>query len=99
MLRPIRNVICNLGFKKELENNKGSFQLSVSDIFRGGNYRGHLGSLITDAFNSDVYVNYQPESHFRQVIKLSYSRSFGSKSKKASHDSNTAKEEQGRLWD
>jgi len=91
------NAICNLGFKKELENNKGSFQLSISDIFRGASYRGHDGALITDAFNSDVYVNYQAESHFRPIIKLSYSRSFGSNGKKDSHKNNGTKEEQDRL--
>jgi hypothetical protein len=91
------NTICNLGFKKELENNNGSFQLGISDIFRANSYRGHLGPLITDAFNSDVYVNYQPESHFRPIFKLSYSRSFGSNNKKASHDTNKTKEEQNRL--
>lgn len=87
----------NLGFKKELKNGNGSFQLSISDIFSEGIYRGHVGALITDAFNSDVYVKYEGESYFRPIFKLSYSRSFGSKSKKASHDTSGAKEEQQRL--
>jgi outer membrane receptor protein involved in Fe transport len=91
------NAIFNLGFKKELRDQNGSFQLSIADVFRANNYRGHLGVLITDAFNSDVYVNYQPESHFRPIIKLSYSRSFGSKDKKPSRDTNGTKEEQQRL--
>ncbi len=91
------NAIVNLGFKKELENNKGSFQLGISDIFRSGNYRAHDGALITDAFESDVYINYKGESYFRQIIKLSYSRSFGSNSKKDSHKNNGTKEEQDRL--
>ncbi|HEY4325843.1 MAG TPA: TonB-dependent receptor [Mucilaginibacter sp.] len=91
------NAICNLGFKKTLDNNNGSFQLSISDIFRAGSYRGHLGVLITDAFNSDVYVNYHPESYFRPIIKLSYSRSFGSSGKKGQHNTNGTKEEENRL--
>jgi len=91
------NAICNLGFKKELENNRGSFQLSISDIFSGASYRGHDGALITDAFNSDVYVNYRAESSFRPIVKLSYSRSFGSNNKKASRDTNGTKDEQQRL--
>jgi len=92
------NAIFNLGFKKELENNNGSFQLSISDIFRANVYRGHLGPLITDAFNSDVYVNYQPESHFRPIIKLSYSRSFGTASNKSQRSTDAAsKDERSRL--
>jgi hypothetical protein len=91
------NGIVNLGLKKDLENDNGSFQLSVADIFRGGSYRGHDGALIADAFDSDVLVNYQGESHFRPIIKLSYSRSFGSNSKKTSHKNDGTKEEQNRL--
>ena len=87
----------NLGFKKELKNGNGSFQLSISDIFSEGIYRGHVGALITDAFNSDVYIKYEGESYFRPIFKLSYSRSFGSKSKKTSHDTSGTKEEQQRL--
>jgi len=91
------SAVCNLGFKKELENNKGSFQLSIADIFRGGSYRGHDGALIADAFDSDVYINYHGESYFRPIIKLSYSRSFGSNNKKDSHKNNGTKAEQERL--
>jgi len=89
------NAIFNLGLKKELENNEGSFQLSISDIFREGLYRGHGGGLIADAFKSNVYVRYEGESYFRPIIRLSYSRSFGSK--KASRDKNGTKDEQQRL--
>jgi len=91
------NAICNLGFKKELENGNGSFQLSIADIFRGGSYRGHDGALITDAFDTDVYIDYHPESYFRPIIKLSYSRSFGSNNRKAARKNTGAKEEQDRL--
>jgi len=91
------SAVCNLGFKKELNNHNGSFQLSISDIFRGGTYRGHDGALIADAFDTDVYIDYHPESYFRSIIKLSYSRSFGSNSKKAVRDINRTKEEQDRL--
>ncbi|MDB5088318.1 MAG: hypothetical protein JWR09_2312 [Mucilaginibacter sp.] len=91
------NAIFNLGFKKELRDQNGSFQVSIADVFRANNYRGHLGVLITDAFKSDVQVNYQPESHFRPIIKLSYSRSFGSKDKKVTRDTNGTKAEQERL--
>jgi hypothetical protein len=88
---------CNLGFKKSLENDNGSFQLSISDIFRSGVYRGHDGALIADAFDSDVYINYEGETYFRPIIKLSFSHSFGSNSKKTQHNNNGTKEEENRL--
>lgn len=91
------NAVINLGFKKELVNNNGSLQLSISDVFSGNNYRGHSGILITDAFETDVQVSYRPESCFRPIFKLSYSRSFGSNSKNTSRNNNHAKEEQERL--
>jgi hypothetical protein len=91
------NAIFNLGLKKTLENDKGSFQLSISDIFQASNYRGHSGMLVTDAFDTDVQISYRAESYFRPIIKLSYSRSFGSNSKKATRDTNGTKEEQQRL--
>jgi hypothetical protein len=91
------SAVCNLGFKKDLGNNNGSFQLSISDIFAGASYRGHGGALIDDAFDTDVYINYHPESYYRPIIKLSYSRSFGSNNKKDSHKNNGTKAEQDRL--
>jgi hypothetical protein len=91
------SAIFNLGFKKELAHQNGSFQLSVSDLFRGASYRNQVGVLTTDSFNSDVRVNYQAESHTFPIVKLSYSRSFGSINKKTQHDNNGTKQEQDRL--
>jgi outer membrane receptor protein involved in Fe transport len=91
------NAIVNLGFKKELRDQNGSFQLSIADVFRANNYRGHSGLLVTDAFDTDVQISYRSESYFRSIIRLSYSRSFGSKDKKTSRDKNGTKEEQERL--
>lgn len=84
------NAIFNAGFKK------GEFTLSVSDIFMAASYRSSIGQLITDAFNTDVKVNYQAASHSFPVIKLSWSHSFGTGTKKPGHQNGT-KEEQGRL--
>lgn len=91
------NTVFNMGFKKDLDNNHGSFRLSISDIFGGSNYRGFGGALIADAFDTHVNINYQPESYFRPIIKLSYSRSFGAANKKSSHKNNGTKDEQDRL--
>ncbi|WP_170309761.1 TonB dependent receptor [Mucilaginibacter xinganensis] len=89
--------IFNLDVKKELSNQNGSFKLSISDLFRGASYQNHIGQLVTDNFNSNVETNYQAESHNFPIIKLSYSRSFGSNTKKAQHNNSGTKAEQNRL--
>jgi len=89
--------IFNLGIKKDIANGNGSFQLSVSDIFRAADYRSTLGRLVTDNFNSNVQVHYETESHFFPIVKLSYTRSFGTSSKKPSHTNDGTKQEQDRL--
>ena len=90
------NAAINLGFKKELPNQNGSFQLSVADVFSSVIYRAKIGQLTTDAFNTDVRVSYQPESRFFPIIKLSYSRSLGTNSK-ASRKNKGTDDEQKRL--
>jgi len=90
------NALINLGFKKEL-NDKGSFQLSIADAFGASNYRAHSGLLVRDAFDTNVQISYRSESYFRPIVKLSYSRSFGSNNKKASRNTDGTKAEQERL--
>lgn len=67
----------NLGIKKELKNNKGSFQLSVTDLFRTMKIHTAYGSLTEEAFSirNNVYINL--ESSKSPIFKLTYSRSFG----------------------
>ncbi|NCD72464.1 TonB-dependent receptor domain-containing protein [Mucilaginibacter agri] len=91
------NAIFNLGIKRDLPNKNGSFQLSISDIFRGASYYSQLGQLVTDSFNSDVKINYQAESHSFPIIKLSYSRPLGSSGKKTGPKESKTKDEQNRL--
>ena len=68
----------NMGIKKELKNNKGSFQLSVADVFRSLTYRSYIGRLTKDAFDSNVNLRYSSETSRFPVFRLVYSRSFGS---------------------
>ena len=78
----------NAGIKKELKNNNGSFQLSVTDLLRSLTYNSYIGSLTQDAFDSKIHINYVSESSKFPVIRLSYSRTFGSsgiKSQKKDH--------------
>jgi iron complex outermembrane receptor protein len=68
----------NLGIKKELQNNKGSFQLSVTDVFQTMKIHTSYGSLTEEAFSirNNVYIDL--ESSKSPIFKLSYTRSFGS---------------------
>jgi hypothetical protein len=91
------NGMLNLGIKKELDNNKGSFQLSVADLLSSASYYSYIGHLTSDAFNSQVYVGYNSESRRFPIIKLTYYRSFGSKAKSQRKDDNASKDERSRL--
>ncbi len=71
------SLIFNAGIKKQLKNDHGSFQLSISDLLRGASYHSAVGAVTKDAFNSDVWVNYQGESRSFPIVKLSFYRSFG----------------------
>jgi hypothetical protein len=92
------NGMLNAGIKKELNNNKGSFQLSVSDVLRSASYYSYIGNLTKDAFNSQVYVRYNGESRSFPVIKLTYYRSFGLAGNKGKRkEDNASKDERSRL--
>jgi iron complex outermembrane recepter protein len=68
----------NGGIKKDLKGNKGSLQLSVSDIFKTMKFNNYFGALTTEAFNVKNHVRINTESSHTQIVKLTYSRSFGS---------------------
>lgn len=68
----------NGGIKKELKGNRGSLQLSVSDIFKTMKFNIYFGSLTQEAFNVQSHVRINTESSHTQIVKLTYSRSFGS---------------------
>lgn len=72
--------VLSAGIKKELKNNGGSFQLTVSDLLRSNVISGYFGSLTTEAFDLKTYVRFHPESSKYLLIRLSYARSFGSTS-------------------
>ncbi|WP_158798004.1 TonB-dependent receptor domain-containing protein [Pedobacter sp. L105] len=88
----------NMGIKKELGNNKGSFQLSVADVFRSLTYRSYIGRLTRDAFDSNVNLSYSSETSRFPVFRLVYSRSFGSNGVKNERRSDSgAKDERQRI--
>jgi iron complex outermembrane receptor protein len=88
----------NIGIKKELKNNGGSFQLSVSDISRTQIYRIHYGTLTEEAFSIKSYVIVTTESAKSPIIKLSYTRSFGSNNLRSQkNQGNVSEEERERV--
>jgi iron complex outermembrane recepter protein len=87
----------NAGIKKELANNKGSFQLSVTDFL--GNLRTHsyIGAVTREAFDIKSHVRYSAESRKFPIIRLSYSRSFGSASPKNQRKRDAVPDEAERI--
>ena len=86
----------NLGIKKELQNNKGSFQLAVTDILRRELYDIHYGTLTQEAFDIKNHVIVYTESSKYPVFRLTYSRAFGNNKAKAGR-SNGSNDEQERI--
>jgi len=70
--------VLNAGIKKELKNNGGSFQLAVSDPLRTNVISSYFGSLTKEAFDLKTHVDFHTESSKYLLIKLSYSKAFGS---------------------
>lgn len=91
------NGMLNFGMKKELPNNKGSFQLSVADVLMSGSYASYIGGLTKDAFNSQVYVRYNGESRSFPIFKLTYYRAFGTASNKPARKNDVSRDERSRL--
>jgi len=67
----------NMGFKKELRNDHGTLQLSISDVFSSLRVTSYFGMLTKEAFSLKSRVLGIGESGRSPVIKLSYVRSFG----------------------
>ena len=88
--------VFNAGVKKELKNNGGSFQMSVSDIFSAEHYFINYGTITEEAFSIKSYVRFYPESARSPIIKLTYSRSFGN-GKKTQDAQRPSIEESGRI--
>jgi iron complex outermembrane receptor protein len=71
----------NAGIKKELGNNRGSFQASVTDVLSTLRTHSYNGAVTTEAFEIKSHVRYSAESRKFPIIRLSWSRSFGVASK------------------
>ncbi|MEC5143738.1 outer membrane beta-barrel family protein [Chitinophaga sp. 212800010-3] len=67
----------NAGIKKEMKNNSGTLQLSVTDVFRTNQSHSYYGALTEEAFSLRSHVVFNTESHYSPIFKLTYARSFG----------------------
>ncbi|HWK06867.1 MAG TPA: TonB-dependent receptor [Puia sp.] len=84
----------NAGIKKELNNNGGSFQLSVSDLLRTIRFNAYYGTLTEEAFSIKNHVDFNTESAKMPIIKLTYSRSFGSSTGKSQRKQGAGSEDE-----
>ena len=87
----------NAGIKKELGNNKGSFQASVTDVLRTLRTHSYNGAVTTEAFDIKSHVRYSAESRKFPIIRLSYSRSFGAASPKNQRKRDAVPDEANRI--
>ena len=86
------------GLKKELPKNGGIFQLSITDIFKTVKYKNYYGALTPDPFDGHSWDIYNPESRQSPIVKLTYTRSFGTGSGKSQRTPDTgSRDEQDRV--
>lgn len=67
-----------MGIKKELKNNRGTVQATVSDLLRTMHINSYYGAVTEEAFSVKNHVHFSTESSRMPVIKVTYSKSFGS---------------------
>ena len=84
----------NLGIKKILAGNQGTFQLSVTDLLRNELYDIHYGAIAKEAFDIRNHVIVYTESAKVPVFRLSYSRSFGNNKTKTAKANGSADEQE-----
>ncbi|WP_198315726.1 outer membrane beta-barrel protein [Chitinophaga tropicalis] len=87
----------NAGIKKELNDNWGSVQLAVTDIFRTIRVNPSYGTLTKEAFDIKNQVHINVESAVRPIVKLTWSRSFGTGTFKTREQRSGAKDEKDRI--
>ena len=87
----------NLGIKKELKKNAGTLQFSVTDMFRTIQYNVHYGAIVEEPFSIKSNVAVNTESRVLPIMKLTYSRSFGTGAKTQKKQTDNADEEKDRI--
>jgi iron complex outermembrane receptor protein len=87
----------NGGIKKELKNNKGSLQLSVTDILGTMRIHSYNGAVTDEAFNIKSHVRWSAESRKSPIIRFTWSRSFGTASPKSQKNRDAGPDEAERI--
>lgn len=67
----------NGGLKKELKNDRGSFQLTLTDLLKSMEIDSYFGKITEEVFAVKSKVRYHSESSKSRIIKLTYFHSFG----------------------
>jgi iron complex outermembrane receptor protein len=87
----------NGGIKKELKNNKGNLQVSVTDILGTMRIHSYNGAFTDEAFNIKSHVRWSAESRKSPIIRFTYSRSFGTASPKSQKNRDAGPDEAERI--
>ncbi|WP_157638089.1 TonB-dependent receptor domain-containing protein [Flexithrix dorotheae] len=88
----------NIGLKKDLNNDKGSFQFSITDVLQSMMYQNQMGTLTEEAFNTQFVVKFKPESGNNRIYRLTFTKSFGSTKVKGKKErQNESSEEKSRV--
>ncbi|MEL7145189.1 MAG: outer membrane beta-barrel protein [Bacteroidota bacterium] len=69
----------NLGVKKDLNNDMGSISLTVNDLLKSMSIKSFQGTLADEAFTVRSNVHWYAESAISRIVKITYTKSFGSK--------------------
>jgi outer membrane receptor protein involved in Fe transport len=86
------------GIKKELKNNKGTLQLSVTDLLRSMRINSYIGAVTREVFATTAHIDWSAESHWFPIIRLSYTRTFGAGgAKPRAKQDNGLKDEKDRI--
>ena len=83
------------GIKKELKNNRGTIQLTVSDFLRSFQINSYYGTFAQEAFSIRNHVHINLESRVFPIFKLTYTKSFGTAMQ--SQRNQSAKDESDRI--
>ncbi len=86
--------LLNLGIKKELPGNKGSFQFSITDVLRDEQYDIRYGALTQEAFSVSNHVIVYSETSRVPVFRVTYARSFGNNKTRTSKNNGAAAEQE-----
>jgi hypothetical protein len=85
-MKPLGSV--DLGLRKKLDNNKGSFSLTVSDLFNTNVWRTYI-----DLPEYNLVTSFRLQFYPR-TYRLTYTRSFGNNELKSTRKRDTGSEEE-----